>query len=145
MKRSRALSEQIGNCAKLIELGEVFALVKFPSQREASHTLQSWRIFQSWQKFGRGTNFAWQNSEAVVPNRLILVKFLYPAKWGKVASDGMRILLLFSSFQKKASSCSVFELNRAQINKFGKREFASLFLNLIFNNPEVKQNVLCRI
>ena len=43
----------------------------------ASHTLQSWRIFQSWQKFGRGTNFAWQNSEAVVPNRLILVKFVF--------------------------------------------------------------------
>src|SRR3989338_8217078 len=59
------------NYAKLIELGEVFALEKFPSQREASHTLQSRRIFQSRQKFGRGTNFALQNSEAVVPNRLI--------------------------------------------------------------------------
>ena len=32
-------------------------------------------IFQSWQKFRRGTNFAWQNSEAIVPNRLILVIF----------------------------------------------------------------------
>src|SRR3989338_9840593 len=74
------------NFVELIELGEVFALEKFPSQREATHTLQRWRIFQSWQKFGRGTNFAWQNSEAVVPNRLILVIFSDPAKWGRIAS-----------------------------------------------------------
>ena len=60
-----------------IELGEVFALEKFPSKFEATRKLQRWRIFQSWQKFGRGTNFAWQNSEAVVLNHLILVKFVF--------------------------------------------------------------------
>src|SRR3989338_5189951 len=89
------------NYAKLIELGEVFALEKFPSQREASHTLQSWRIFQSWQKFGRGTNFAWQNSEAVVPNRLILVKFVFGYEVPKTC---VRRVIFSGSFQSSEQS-----------------------------------------
>jgi hypothetical protein len=44
------------------------------------------------EELGRGTNFAWQNSGAVVPNRLIAVKYLFRyerlkgAEFGKVAS-----------------------------------------------------------
>jgi len=34
-------------------------------------------------KFERGTNFAWQNSEAVVPNRIIPVIFVSHTKCGK--------------------------------------------------------------
>ena len=66
-------------------------------------------------------------------------------KLGKIASDGMGILLLLRRFKKKASSCSVFILNKAQINEFEERKFFFLFLNLILNNQEVKTNVLCRI
>src|SRR3989338_1395803 len=65
------------NFVELIELGEVFALEKFPSQREATHTLQSWRIFQSWQKFGRAGENAWHFSVSDPVNRLILVKFVF--------------------------------------------------------------------
>src|SRR3989344_3393648 len=92
------------NCVELIELGEVFALEKFPSQREATHTLQSWRNSQSWQKFGRGTNFAWQNREADVPNRLILVKCLCPAKWGKVSSEKLNLSFQINS---SVSECTL--------------------------------------
>ena len=49
-------------------------------------------------------------------------------------SDGMRILLLLSRFKKKASSCSIFIKNRAQIKEFEGRKLFFLSLNLIFDN-----------
>ena len=48
-----------------LNLTSEFNEVYFSEQRnfEATH-----KIPTSKNKFGRGTNFAWQNSEAVVPN-----------------------------------------------------------------------------
>ena len=63
---------------------------------------------------------------------------------GKPASDGMRILLLFGSFQKKASICSVYRINRTQITEFREKELTSFFSNSI--NPKGDEpHVLCRI
>jgi hypothetical protein len=65
-------------------------------------------------------------------------------KWGKISSDGMRILLLFNRLEKKASICYVFKLNRAQIKEFEGRKFFFLFLNSI-NIEGGGFNVLCRV
>ena len=40
------------NCVELIELGEVFALEKFPSKFEATHKLQRWQIFRAGKNLG---------------------------------------------------------------------------------------------
>lgn len=66
------------------------------------------------------------------------------AEFWRIASDGMRILLLLCRFKKKASITCFFLVNRAHINEFREREHIFLFLNLKLNNLEVKQNVLRR-
>jgi hypothetical protein len=72
------------------------------------------------------------------------VKSFSHTKCGKIASDGMRILLLFNRLEKKASICYVFKLNRAQIKEFEGRKFFFLFLNSI-NIEGGGFNVLCRV
>lgn len=52
-------------------------------------------------EFGRGTNFAWQNSEAVVPNRISPVMLFDHTKRGQISSEKIlsrRILRIFENY-----------------------------------------------
>ena len=77
---------------------EVFSLENLPSKFEVTHKLQRWRIFQSWQKFGKNREIAWQFSFSDRFFRKILVKCLYPAKWGKISFR--RVIFSGSSFNQ---------------------------------------------
>lgn len=55
------------------------------------------------------------------------VSFSDPAKWGRIASDGMRILLKLSGLEKKASISYDLQSITDQITELRKRGFTPLY------------------
>src|SRR3989338_8067361 len=116
------------NCVELIEFYEVFALEKFPSQREASHTLQSWRIFQSWQKFGKNREIAWQFSFSDRFFRKILVKIFpsYEVLGNFVPKSKFEVLVSIKRakrYVKNKNQRAVFRLKPKALKESSSRIF----------------------
>jgi len=99
---------QLKNLVKLIGLKEVFLLEKFPSKFEATPKLQRWRIFQSWQKFGKNRENAWRFSFSDRFFRKILVKIFFHTKCGKISSEKLLLGALVVQSKERSDTLRTF-------------------------------------